>query len=41
MNDEDIATTDRFSAETDGLADAGPPQLIELTNGDTYDLGIG
>jgi FtsP/CotA-like multicopper oxidase with cupredoxin domain len=40
MHDSHVQTVDRFPSETEGLPEAGRPQLVELSNRDAFELEI-
>jgi hypothetical protein len=36
MHDSDVQTVDRFPPGTEGLPEAGRPQIVELSNRDAF-----
>src|SRR5207249_11242713 len=40
VHDTDVATIDQFQRETEGLSEAGRPEVVELSDGDTFELEI-
>ena len=41
MRDPVASTTDQFSTATEGLRECGPPEVVELADGDAVELEIG
>ncbi len=39
-HDTDVETIDQFQRETEGLQEAGRPEVVELSDGDTFELEI-